>query len=141
MPPIPPMSPPPPGIGAARIGLDGQPVGVVTADEAEDAARRLADYMAGTAKPPVEAPPQKPWRPEPASVKNAPAAAAGPQIAKRTPWPCRSESRSRIGTCTGAIATCAPLQLLVRTCPLSPPRNCRAIRASDRAFCPLTIRS
>jgi len=44
--------------GAARIGFDGQPVGVVTADEAEDAARCLADYMAGTAKPPVVAPPR-----------------------------------------------------------------------------------
>jgi len=91
--------------GAARIGLDGQPAGVVTAAEAEDAAKRLATFMSGTAKQPVEAlpqkpvgaskpvpaPPQKPVGPtkpvetpvEPAPIKNAPAAAVEPQIAKR----------------------------------------------------------
>jgi len=42
--------------GAARIGLDGRPAGVVTAAEAEDAAKRLAEHMTGTAK----RPPQKP---------------------------------------------------------------------------------
>jgi len=46
--------------GTARIGLDGEPVGVVTAAEAADAAMRFATFMAGAAKQPVEAPPQKP---------------------------------------------------------------------------------
>jgi hypothetical protein len=88
-----------------RARLAGQPAGVVTAAEAEDAAKRLATFMSGTAKQPVEAlpqkpvgaskpvpaPPQKPVGPtkpvetpvEPAPVKNAPAAAVEPQIAKR----------------------------------------------------------
>jgi hypothetical protein len=81
--------------GLIRIGLDGQAVGVATADEAEDAAKRLVEYMAGTAKQPVEAPPQKPVgepkpveasKPvevEPPPIKSAPAATVEPQIAKR----------------------------------------------------------
>jgi sRNA-binding protein len=91
--------------GAARIGLDGEPAGVVTADEAEDAARRLADYMAGTAEQPVEAPPQRPVggskpvlappqnpvdvsKPVeapivPAPLESAPAPPVAPAIAKR----------------------------------------------------------
>jgi len=76
--------------GAARIGLDGHPVGVVTAAEAEDAPKRLAECMTGTAKQPVEALPRKPVEASkpvkasivPAPAKNAPAAAAAPQIAK-----------------------------------------------------------
>jgi len=84
--------------GAPRIGLDGQPVGVVTASESEDAARRLADHMAKLAasdKAAKASPPNPVGQPKPmgepklaqapikpAPVKNAPAAPAAPQIAK-----------------------------------------------------------
>jgi hypothetical protein len=84
---------------------------------AKDAARRLAEYVAGTAKQPVEAPPQKPvgarkpvlappLKPADASKPVEAQSRAGPRRKRTsgprsardrqaTPWPCRSESRSR----------------------------------------------
>jgi hypothetical protein len=79
--------------------------------EAEDAARRLADCMAGTAKPPVVAPPQKPEARSvlgrlPAIQGFTPAALVPPNLNPAFPSGGRSRSLTARGNFANASYCC-----------------------------------